>query len=185
MTDERGRMLTRRTLSTTWLEGCSGCHMSFLDLDERLLEVHALADLVYSPLVDMKDYPDHVDICLVEGGVSTEEDLAKIRMIRSRTATLVALGDCAITTNVPGMRNPIGLGPLFDRAFIETADLNPSYPDQVVPKHLPRVLPVHRVVPVDMFVPGCPPSADVIYDALMGLLDGRPPGGVHVARFGR
>ena len=185
MTDDRDLTPPRTTLSTTWLEGCSGCHMSFLDLDERLLEVHALADLVYSPLVDMKDYPDHVDVCLVEGGVSTEDDLVKIRMLREGTTTLVALGDCAVTTNVPGMRNPIGLGPLFERAYIETADINPSYPDRIVPKHLPKVLPVHKVVHVDVFLPGCPPSADVIYDALMHLLDGRPQRDVHVARFGR
>ncbi len=96
------------TLATTWLDGCSGCHMSFVDLDERLLEIAELVDLVYSPLVDTKDYPDWVDICLVEGAVSSEDDLHKIRMLREHTGTLVSFGDCAVTANVPGMRNPIG-----------------------------------------------------------------------------
>src|SRR5947209_18917120 len=88
-------------LATVWLDGCSGCHMSFLDLDERLLEVAAKADLVYSPLVDTKDYPEWVDICLVEGAVSSEDDLRKIRWLREHTGTLIAFGDCSVTANVP------------------------------------------------------------------------------------
>ena len=110
------------TLATTWLDGCSGCHMSFVDLDERLLDIAELVDLVYSPLVDTKDYPDWVDICLVEGAVSSEDDLHKILMLREHTGTLVSFGDCAVTANVPGMRNPIGPGPLLDRAYLENVD---------------------------------------------------------------
>ena len=87
--------MTNPRLATVWLDGCSGCHMSFLDMDERLLELGGRADLVYSPLVDTKDYPEGVDVCLVEGAVSSEDDLAKIRMIRERTRTLVSFGDCA------------------------------------------------------------------------------------------
>ena len=90
--------------ATVWLDGCSGCHMSFLDMDERLLEIAARADIVYSPLVDFKVYPDQVDFCLVEGAVSSEEDLHKIKMVRERTTTLISFGDCAVTANVPGMR---------------------------------------------------------------------------------
>ncbi|HZV26344.1 MAG TPA: F420-nonreducing hydrogenase, partial [Acidothermaceae bacterium] len=90
--------MSRPTLATIWLDGCSGCHMSFLDMDERLLEVAARADLVYSPLVDTKVYPESVDIVLVEGAVSTDEDMERVRLVRSRTKILVALGDCAVTT---------------------------------------------------------------------------------------
>ncbi|MGA2663187.1 MAG: NADP oxidoreductase, partial [Verrucomicrobiota bacterium] len=93
--------------------------MSLLDMDERLLDIFERADLVYSPLVDFKDYPQGVDVCLVEGAVSSEEDLHKIRMVRERTKTLVAFGDCAVTSNVPGMRNPIGVPALMDRAYRE------------------------------------------------------------------
>src|SRR5690349_16239689 len=98
--------MSKPTLATIWLDGCSGCHMSFLDMDERLLELTDKADLVYSPLVDHKVFPDHVDLCLVEGAVSSEDDLHRILMVRERTTTLVSLGDCAVTANVPGMRNP-------------------------------------------------------------------------------
>ena len=67
--------MNKMRLATAWLDGCSGCHMSILDLDERLIELTQFADLVYSPLVDTKEYPENVDIVLVEGAVSTDEDL--------------------------------------------------------------------------------------------------------------
>jgi NAD-reducing hydrogenase small subunit len=158
--------------------------MSFLDMDERLLEIAARADIVYSPLIDIKVYPEMVDFCLVEGAVSSEEDLHKIQMIRRQTKTLISFGDCAVTANVPGMRNPIGVKPLLDRAYIENATINKQIPLDVVPALLPMARPVHRVVPVDVFLPGCPPSADLIYGALVDLLEGRTPDTAG-ARFGR
>src|SRR6478609_9495082 len=97
------------TLATVWLDGCSGCHMSFLDIDERLLDLAQKIDLVYSPLVDRKDFPEQVDITLVEGAVSSTDDLAKIRKVRAHTKMLVSLGDCAVTSNVPSLRNPFGV----------------------------------------------------------------------------
>lgn len=176
--------MSRPRVATVWLDGCSGCHMSFLDMDERLLEIGQRADLVYSPLVDRKDYPEDVDVCLVEGAVSSEEDLEKIRTIRARTKILVSFGDCAVTSNVPGMRNPIGAAPLLERAYLENATLNPQVPSEVVPRLLPASLPVHRVVAVDVFLPGCPPSADLIYHTLDELLEGRVPDTARSARFG-
>jgi len=176
--------VSKPRLATVWLDGCSGCHMSFLDMDERLLEIGQRADLVYSPLVDRKDYPEDVDVCLVEGAVSSEEDLRKIRTIRARTRILVSFGDCAVTSNVPGMRNPIGAAPLLERAYLENATLNPQVPSEVVPRLLPASLPVHRVVDVDVFLPGCPPSADLIYHTLDELLEGRMPDTARSARFG-
>src|SRR5512132_1489605 len=158
--------------------------MSFLDMDERLLELAQQADLVYSPLVDVKEYPEGVDVCLVEGAVSSDEDLATVKVIRGRTRSLVSLGDCAVPSNVPGMRNPIGPLPLLERAYLENATDNPRLPSQVVPKLLPAALPVHRVVEVDVFLPGCPPSADLIYHTLNELLEGRMPDTAHIARFG-
>ena len=158
--------------------------MSLLDTDERLLELTERADLVYSPIVDTKEFPEHVDVCLVEGAVSSEEDLHKIKMVRERTTTLIAFGDCAVTSNVPGMRNPIGVPPLFERAYVENATTNKQLPSSVVPKLLPTARPVHRVVKVDVFLPGCPPDADLIYSMLDDLLAGRVPN-VAGARFGR
>ena len=176
--------MSRPRIATVWLDGCSGCHMSFLDLDERLLDIFERADLVYSPIVDVKEFPEDVDVCLVEGAVSSEEDLHRIRMVRERSKLIVAFGDCAVTSNVPGMRNPIGVPPLLDRAYRENVSLNPQVPTQVVPRLLPTSQPVHRFVDVDVFLPGCPPHADLIHTLLDDLLAGRVPD-VSGSRFGR
>ena len=96
------------SVATVWLDGCSGCHMSFLDMDERLIELASAIDIVYSPLVDTKIFPQQVDLALVEGSVSSEDDLEKIQRIREHSRLLIAMGDCAITGNGPSMRNPFG-----------------------------------------------------------------------------
>ncbi len=176
--------MSKPRVATVWLDGCSGCHMSLVDLDERLLDIFARADLVYGPLVDIKEFPEGVDVCLVEGAVSSEDDLERIMRVRERTKTLIAFGDCAVTSNVPGMRNPIGVAPLLERAYLENADLNRSIPDRVVPQLLPTSQPINRFVDVDIFLPGCPPHADLIYTLLDDLLSGRTPE-VAGARFGR
>ena len=176
--------MNKKRLATVWLDGCSGCHMSFLDLDERLLAVAELADLVYSPLVDHKVFPEDVDVTLVEGAVSSEEDLHKIQMVRQRTKVLVSLGDCAVTANVPGMRNPFATKAVYDRAYRENVTLGPAIPDQVVPRLLPQARPIHEFVTVDVFVPGCPPSADTIFYFVSELLAGRQPELSAKTRFG-
>jgi NAD-reducing hydrogenase small subunit len=163
------------TLATVWLDGCSGCHMSFLDMDDRLLALAEQADLVYSPLVDRKDFPEQVDITLVEGSVSNEEDLVKIKKVRAHTKILVSLGDCAVTSNVPGMRNTFGVQSVFERAYVDTVTIRKPPPSSVIPALLDHVRPVHEVVPVDVFVPGCPPSADLIFNTLLDLVAGRKP----------
>jgi len=171
-------------LATVWLDGCSGCHMSFLDIDERITTLGDKVDLVYSPLVDAKVFPEEVDITLVEGAVSNEDDLHKIKLVREHTKTLVSLGDCAITANVPGMRNPFWTKEVYDRAYRENVTFDPGVPQQVVPPLLPYVRPVHEIVPVDVFVPGCPPSADTIFWALTEMLAGRRPELSLKTRFG-
>lgn len=168
-------MSDKLKLATVWLDGCSGCHMSFLDIDERILDVAALADLVYSPLVDTKQFPEMVDIALIEGAVSSEDDYHKIRHVRDHTRILVSLGDCAVTANVPAMRNRFKVETVLDRAYFENATLNQQIPLEVVPPLRPQSIPVHQVVTVDVFVPGCPPSADNIFYALTELLAGRTP----------
>ena len=176
--------MTRPRLATVWLDGCSGCHMSLLDMDERLLELAQRVELVYSPLVDIKVFPSDVDITLVEGAVSTEEDVTKIREIRARTKVLVSLGDCAVTSNVPGMRNPYGPQPLLERAYLDNSTFNQQIPADNVPTLLPTSRPVHAVVKVDVFLPGCPPSADLIGFVLIELLEGRVPDTASISRFG-
>jgi len=176
--------MSRKKLATVWLDGCSGCHMSFLDIDERLLELADKIDLVYSPLVDAKEFPPGVDITLVEGAVSSEEDLHKIQIVRNHTKVLVSLGDCSVTANVPAMRNPFPVQAVYDRAYRENATLDRGTPHDVIPALLPSARPVHEVVHVDVFVPGCPPSADVIYYALTEMLEGREPQLSARTRFG-
>lgn len=176
--------MSKKKLATVWLDGCSGCHMSFLDMDERLIELAGKVDLVYSPLVDAKEFPTEVDITLVEGAVSSEEDLHKIQLIRGRTKCLVSLGDCAVTANVPGMRNPFTLDAIYARGYRENATLDAGTPTEVVPRLLPHARPVHEVVSVDVFVPGCPPSADVIYYTVSELIEGRVPELSTKTRFG-
>jgi NAD-reducing hydrogenase small subunit len=176
--------MSKLRMATVWLDGCSGCHMSFLDMDERLLAVADRIDLVYSPLVDAKVFPENVDLALVEGAVSNEDDLHKLKIVRSRTRLLLALGDCAVTSNVPGMRNYFSRDDLLRRAYIENASLNQSIPSEAISRLLPKSKPIHAVVKVDLFVPGCPPRADIIFDALAALLEGRLPDPGNTLRFG-
>jgi NAD-reducing hydrogenase small subunit len=158
--------------------------MSLLDMDERLLEIVKHVDLVYSPLVDTKIFPENVDVVIIEGAVSSEEDLEKLYKIRHRSKLLVALGDCAVTSNVPGMRNRFTVEEVEHRAYIENAQLNQQIPHEVIPRLLPKSRPVHEFVKVDVFVPGCPPSADTIYFVLSELVAGRLPDLTGKTHFG-
>jgi NAD-reducing hydrogenase small subunit len=176
--------MSKLKLATAWLDGCSGCHMSFLDIDERILELIPLVDIVYSPIVDAKEYPDQVDIALVEGAVASEDDEKKIKKIRAHTKVLVAMGDCSVTGNVPSMRNPFGPEKILDRAYIENASAQQQIPTQVVPKLLRVVRPIHEFVKVDVHLPGCPPSADTFYKALVALVTGGPLDVSAITRFG-
>ncbi|MFN3407486.1 MAG: oxidoreductase [Limisphaerales bacterium] len=167
-------------LATVWFGGCSGCHMSFLDLDEFLLELADAVEIVYSPVVDMKDYPENVDVCLIEGAICNEDNLELLHKIRQRTKVLVSFGDCAVTGNVPAIRNQLGLGndeSVLQRAYIENAQHNPRLPkeDGIVPPLLQRVMPVHEVVHVEHFLPGCPPPAARIKALVSQLLAGAEP----------
>jgi NAD-reducing hydrogenase small subunit len=171
-------------LATTWLDGCSGCHMSLLDTDERLLQLLEKATVVYSPLVDAKEFPEDVDVTLVEGAISSDEDLEKIHLVRRRTRVLVAFGDCGISGNVSAMRNPHGVMPVLRRAYLENADEQPQIPGVGVPALLPRARPINEEVQVDFFLPGCPPSADLIFYVLRELCEGRTPDLGTRARFG-
>jgi NAD-reducing hydrogenase small subunit len=172
--------MERLKIATVWLGGCSGCHMSFLDLDEFLIELAGKVDLVYSPVMDVKEYPAGVDVCLIEGAVCNADNLEILHKIRARTKVLVSFGDCAVTGNVPAMRNQLGLDNadnVLQRAYIENAQFNPVKPgaDGIVPPLLERVLPVHEAVPVEYFLPGCPPPAARIKALMVQVLEGKTP----------
>ena len=177
------RISRKPRLATVWLGGCSGCHMSFLDLDERLISLAGRVELCASPLTDYKDFPE-TDITLVEGAVANEEHLEHIQTVRRRTKILLSLGDCAVTGNVTAMRNIFKLEDVLDRAYRQTATVVVGVPlgNGAVPRLLERVRPVQEVVKVDHFIPGCPPSADTIYEFVVALLEGRTP--VLDGRFG-
>ncbi len=170
----------RLRVATIWLGGCSGCHMSFLDLDEFLIDLAGQIDLVYSPVIDVKEYPENVDLCLIEGAVCNEDNLEMVHKVRARTKVLVAFGDCAVTGNVPAIRNQLGLRNdenVLQRAYVEGAQANPGVPKEpgIVPALLQRVQPVQEAVYVDYFFPGCPPPADRIKALLGQVLAGQAP----------
>ncbi len=176
--------MSKAKVATVWLDGCSGCHMSLLDIDELLIDVLRKADIVYGPLVDAQEFPDNVDVTLVEGAVSSQDDLRLVQKIRQRTKLLVSLGDCAVTSNVPSMRNPLQPKVLLQRAYVEGADVNHRPPTDGVPALLRHAVPVHEVVKVDLHVPGCPPKADAIAFVVTELLESRKPDLAGKVKFG-
>jgi NAD-reducing hydrogenase small subunit len=162
--------------------------MSFLDLDERLIELANLADIVFSPFADGKVFPEDVDVTLVEGAVANVDHLEMLQTVRARTRVLASLGDCAITGNVSALRNVWPVEVVLRTAYVDRATTAPQIPDEpeIVPRLTARVAPLHHVVPVDAYIPGCPPDADRIWSALVALLRGEPvrPAEAPAAKFG-
>lgn len=170
--------MSKPKVSSDWMAGCSGCHMSLLDMDERIVKVLELVDLRSSPITDLK-HPDKsgVDVGILEGGVNNSSNEEVALQMRSRCKILVALGDCAVFGGVPAMRNFFTIEESLRRAYIETESTDesgkiPNDPELAVPT---RVRAVQDVVPVDVFVPGCPPDADTIFYVLSELAQGRLP----------
>jgi NAD-reducing hydrogenase small subunit len=150
--------------------------MSFLDQDELLVDLARSIQLVYSPIADVKVFPENVDVTLAEGAVTNEEQQSLLKEARRKTKILISLGDCAVTGNVTALRNAWkdSDNAVLRRAYIETAEINPQIPTDV-PKLLKKVHPLHEVVKVDYFIPGCPPPAGLINYVLTELLSGRIP----------
>jgi len=163
-------------LATVWLGGCAGCHMSFLDLDEKLIDLANLVELVYSPIADIKEFPKNVDVTLVEGAVANMDNLKLAKELRERSRLVVSFGDCAVTGNVPSLRNKLGVDDVLTAVYQEGPGRHPTggEADQVMPRLLPRVLPLHQVIHVDAFLPGCPPDPERIWTAVSALLAGEP-----------
>lgn len=163
-------------LATVWLGGCSGCHMSFLDLDEQLIDLADQVELVYSPIADVKEFPENVDVTLVEGAVANVDHLELARQIRQRSKLVVSFGDCAVTGNVTSLRNKLPVDDLLTKVYHEGPGSVPrgGDTDKIVPALLPRVFPLHQTIEVDAFIPGCPPEPERIWAAVSALLAGEP-----------
>ena len=164
-------------VATVSLAGCFGCHMSFLDIDERLFELIEHIEFDRSPLTDIKQV-GHCDIGLIEGGLCNAENVLVLREFRAHCKTLVAVGACAITGGLPAQRNHLDLGAMLVDVYRSRPGLSggsaiPNDPELPLP--LNKVHPIHEVVDVDYFLPGCPPSADAFWQFLTDLLAGRTP----------
>ncbi|MGA9119540.1 MAG: oxidoreductase [Bacteroidota bacterium] len=164
-------------VATVWLGGCSGCHMSFLDMDERLIELAGKMDLVYSPLADIKDFPRDVDVALVEGAVTNDENEEQAHLIRRNSRYVISFGDCAVSGNVTALRNAHDVASVLSRAYVELADVTPQVPRDhpTIAELLKSARPLHEIIHVDAFIHGCPPTADTIWFAVSELLEGRMP----------
>ncbi|HMK38352.1 MAG TPA: oxidoreductase [Bacteroidota bacterium] len=174
-------------VATAWLGGCSGCHMSFLDMDERLIELAEKMDLVYSPIADVKTFPREVDVTLVEGAIANTEHEELAHAIRRNSRFVVAFGDCAVTGNVTAMRNGLTVHEVLERSYIELADITPQIPRDTptIAELMEQARPLHEIVKVDAFIHGCPPTADQIWSAVSQLLEGKLPVLSHVyLRYG-
>ncbi|QWF71046.1 NADP oxidoreductase [Methylomonas paludis] len=169
-------MAAKVRIATTSLAGCFGCHMSFLDLDERLLALVNSVEFDRSPLTDI-EHCGSCDIGLIEGGVCNSENVHVLREFRKNCKILVAVGACAINGGLPAMRNHINLEDCLLEAYQNGIGVeNPQIPsDPELPLLLDKVYPLHEIVKIDYFLPGCPPSADVFWEFLTALLDGRQP----------
>ena len=173
------------TLATTSLAGCFGCHMSFLDIDEKIMEFVEHFDLRKSPLTDLKKFNGECDVGLVEGGCCNTDNVHVLREFRKKCRVLISIGQCAITGGLPAMRNGIPLQELFAESYLKGVSLhNALIPnDEDIPIILDRVYPCHEIVKVDAFLPGCPPSAEMIWAALSAIAEGKPLGNFRYEDF--
>jgi len=158
--------------------------MSLLDIDEVLLDVAPRIELVFGPLMDAQVFPSGVDVTLVEGAVSNQDDLKLAQKIRLNSRIVVALGDCAVTSNVPSMRNTIPVRALLNRVYTQGADVNAVPPDDGVPQLARHAVPLHEVIKVDLHVPGCPPKPSAIAQVILQLLDGKKSELTGLVKFG-
>ena len=164
-------------IATDWLAACAGCHMSLLDMDERLVQLLEKIEITSSPITDLKHPPrDGVTVGILTGTVNNTAHLEVARVMRERCQILVSLGDCSVLGGVPLMRNQVNMEDALRRAYVET--------ESTVDGHIPRseelakpifARPLDQVVKVDVYLPGCPPSADAIHFVIGELLEGRIP----------
>jgi NAD-reducing hydrogenase small subunit len=170
--------MAKPKIATTSLAGCFGCHMSILDIDDRILKLIELVDFDKSPVDDIKEFTGRCLVGIVEGGCCNEENVHVLQKFREHCDILISLGDCAIMGGIPAMRNGIPVKECLDEAYLNgptvynPAGKVPDSPD--IPLILDKVYPCHEVVKMDYHLPGCPPPADTIWEALVALLTNKP-----------
>jgi len=168
--------MSKPRVATCSLAGCFGCHMSLLDIDDRILELVKVIDFDRSPLVDYKSFTGRCAVGLVEGGCANEENVRVLQDFREHCDVLVSLGECAIMGGIPAMRNLVSTEECLREAYLDGPSVH--NPDGVMPRSvelpllLDKVRPCHEVVRVDYYLPGCPPSADTIWAAVTALVSG-------------
>lgn len=177
--------VTKLKVATTSLAGCFGCHMSFLDLDEKLLNFIDLVELHKSPFDDIKKFSTNCDIGLVEGGCCNTENIHVLKDFRNHCRILVSVGQCAITGGLPAMRNGIPLKELFHESYQSgPTTYNSLIPnDEEIPAILDRVYPCHEIVKVDAYLPGCPPHPELFWNLILAVQKGQPLDQYHYQHF--
>ena len=170
--------MAKPKVATTSLAGCFGCHMSLLDIDERILKLVELVDFDKSPVDDLKKFTGRCAVGLIEGGCCNEENVHVLRDFRAHCDVLVSIGNCAIVGGIPALRNAIPLQECYEEAYLKGPTVhNPSGQipnDPELPLLLDRVYPCNEVVKIDYHLPGCPPPADTLWAALVALLSDKP-----------
>jgi coenzyme F420-reducing hydrogenase gamma subunit len=170
--------VSKAVIATTSLAGCFGCHMSLLDIDERILKLVEVVEFNKSPIDDIKRFTKPCDVGLIEGGCCNSENVEVLRSFRKNCKVLVSVGECAIMGGLPALRNSIPLKECLEEAYLNVPTVDAGEPiipnDEDLPIILDKVYPCHEVVKIDYFLPGCPPSADAIWEALTALVEGRP-----------
>jgi NAD-reducing hydrogenase small subunit len=165
-------------VATASLAGCFGCHMSLLDIDERILSLIDLVDFDKSPINDIKKFTEYCDIGIIEGSCCNSENISVLKDFRKNCRILISLGECAIMGGIPAMRNGIPIRECIEEAYLNGPSVKGHNPEMILPNDpelpmlLDKVYPCHDIVKIDYFLPGCPPSADLIYSALVALITG-------------
>jgi NAD-reducing hydrogenase small subunit len=170
--------MAKPKIATTSLAGCFGCHMTILDIDDRILKLVEIVEFDKSPINDIKEFTGRCAVGLIEGGCCNEENVHVLQDFREHCDILISVGDCATMGGIPAMRNNIPLQECLDEAYLKCPTCyNPSGQipnDPEIPLLLNKVYPCHEVVKIDYHLPGCPPPADTIWEALVALLNNKP-----------
>jgi NAD-reducing hydrogenase small subunit len=169
--------MSKPVIATTSLAGCFGCHMSLLDIDERILDLIELVEFNKSPIDDIKTFTKPCDIGLIEGGCSNSENIHVLKEFRKNCKILISVGECAIMGGLPALRNGIPIRECLEEAYLNGPTVKNNVHrilpnDSEIPMMLDKVYPCHDIVKIDYFLPGCPPRADLIWDALVALITG-------------